>query len=231
MAEVAALFKQFIYRDLAFVFGGFIVLLSLAYAFHGCIPNDWQIAWKEFPTIVLIVLAAYVVGYAVQDIGGVLRLTPTSWFKPRVLLKRLYKCFSQVSWQDPTYPNVREFEFEIRLGRLEIPEDVLQALERIRSLKVISMCVGGCLAVSALIFLLHLVDLRGTVLQSIRVPCLAPSVARDWVIFSLFAVLAFCLICLGRIKGMQEMQFYQSIHEANFPREADRDEGGEGQSI
>jgi hypothetical protein len=71
--------------------------------------------------------------------------------------------------------------------------------------------------VSALIFLLHLVDLRGTLLQSIRVPCLAPSVARDWVIFSLFAVLAFCLICLGRIKGMQEMQFYQSIHEANFP--------------
>ena len=35
MAEVAALFKQFIYRDLAFVFGGSIVLLSLAYAFRG----------------------------------------------------------------------------------------------------------------------------------------------------------------------------------------------------
>src|SRR5262245_59790627 len=124
MAEVAALFKQFIYRDLSFVFGGLIVLLRLAYAFHGCIPNGWQIAWKEFPTIVLIVFAAYVVGYAVQDIGGVLRLTPTSRFKPRLFLKRLYKCFSRVSWQDPTYANVREFEFEIHMGRLEIPEDV-----------------------------------------------------------------------------------------------------------
>jgi hypothetical protein len=61
MAEVAALFKQFIYRDLAFIFGGSIVLLSLAYAFRGCIP----IHWEKFPTagIVLIVLAAYVVGY------------------------------------------------------------------------------------------------------------------------------------------------------------------------
>src|SRR5262249_36590687 len=125
MAEVAALFKQFIYRDLAFVFGGFILFFSLTYAFHGCFSNGWQIAWKEFPTIVLIVFAAYVVGYAVQDIGGVLRLTPTSRFKPRFPLKRLYKCFSQVSWQDPTYPNVREFEFEIHMGRREIPEDVL----------------------------------------------------------------------------------------------------------
>jgi hypothetical protein len=82
MAEVAALFKQFIYRDLAFVFGGFIVLLSLAYAFSGCIPNVWQIDWKEFPTagIILIVLVAYVVVYTVQDIGGVLRLTPPLGF-------------------------------------------------------------------------------------------------------------------------------------------------------
>src|SRR5262249_610324 len=125
MAEAAALFKQFIYHDLGFVFGGFIVLLGLTYAFHGCIPNGWQIAWKEFPTIVLIVFAAYVVGYAVQDIGGVLRLTPTSRFKPRFPLKRLYKCFSQLSWQRPTDPNRTEFPIAIHMSRPHSPEDVL----------------------------------------------------------------------------------------------------------
>jgi hypothetical protein len=53
MPEVVTLFKQFIYRDLAFVLGGSIVLLSLAYAFRvrapGCIPIDWQKDWTEFP--------------------------------------------------------------------------------------------------------------------------------------------------------------------------------------
>jgi hypothetical protein len=225
MAEVAALFKQFIYRDLAFVFGGFIVLLSLAYAFRGCIPSHWQEYWDKFPipSTVLTAAAAYVVGYAVQDVGGVLRLTLTSRFKPGWVLQRLYKCFSQVSWQDPTYPNVREFEFEIHMGRRKIPEHVLQALERIRSLKVISMCVGGCLAVSALIFAVQLVlTLLGRLAWNgacvgLPYPVMAPSRAIDLVICIASAVLAACLICLGRIKGMQEMQFYQSIAEANFP--------------
>jgi len=82
MAEVAALFKQFLYRDLAFILGGFIVLLSLAYAFRGCIPSHWQEYWEKFPipSTVLIAAAAYVVGYAVQDVGGVLRLYPLVGF-------------------------------------------------------------------------------------------------------------------------------------------------------
>jgi hypothetical protein len=222
MTEIVTLFRQFLYRDLAFILGGSFVLLSLAYTFRGrgCIgPIDWHYDWGKFPTagIVLIAAAAYVIGYAVQDVGALLRLTPTSRFQPGSLLKGLYKYFSRMRWEDTKYPNDREFSFEIHLERLDIPERVIQELERIRSLKVISMCVGGCLALSALIFLLHLVDLRGTALQSIAVPCLAPSVARDWVIFFVSALLAVSLICLGRIKGMQEMQFYQSIHEANFP--------------
>jgi hypothetical protein len=235
MTEVAALFKQFLYRDSAFIFGGLIVLLSFTYVFRGCIGPDWQkFVWEKFPPasiIVLIVVAAYVIGYAVQDAGGVLRLTPTGRFKPGIFLRLLYRCFSGLWWQVPNYPNDKEFEFEIRLGRREIPEHVIQALERIRSLKVIGMCVGGCLALSALIFLDHLVHSSSVNalawfpsiavplawFQSIAVPCLAPSVPRDCVIFFVSAVLAACLICLGRIKGMQEMQFYQSIHEAGFP--------------
>jgi hypothetical protein len=233
MPEVAALFKQFIYRDLAFVLGGSIVLLSLAYAFRvrapGCIPIDWQKDWKEFPNtgVVLIIVAAYVIGYAVQDVVAVLplRLTSTSTrFQPGRLGKWVYERFSRVSWQTTNYvgANDREFKFEIGLGCLEIPEDVLQALERIRSLKVISMCVGGCLFLSAVVFAAQLV------LNHLSVPCVAPSVARDWIILSGSLLLAACLICLGRIKGMQEMQFYQSIHDAGFPRRPRKAQEAEG---
>ena len=110
-----------------------------------------------------------------------------------------------MQWQAINYvaANEREFKFEIQLERLDIPERVIQALERIRSLKVISMCVGGCLALSALIFAVELVLNHSSVV--------------DRVIFILSFLLAVCLVCLGWIKGMQEMQFYQSIHDENFP--------------
>jgi hypothetical protein len=210
MPEVAALFKQFLYRDLAFILGGSIVMLSFTYALRGRIgfpPIDWQ----NLPSAstVLIAAAAYVIGYAVQDVGAVLRLTPTSRLEPGCLLKRLYECFSRVPWEDTKYPNAREFSFEVQLGRLEIPERVTQELERIRSLKVISMCVGGCLALSALIFLIHLAFDHSSVV--------------DRVIFIVSALLAPCLICLRRIKGMQEMQFYQSIYDEDFPKKLDRE--------
>jgi hypothetical protein len=131
-----------------------------------------------------------------------------------------------VEWQATNYvgANDRESKFEIALGRLDLPEDVLQALERIRSLKVISMCVGGCLFLSASVFTAQLV----LNCLSIAVPCLAPSVARDWIILIVSELLAACLICLGRIKGMQEMQFYQSIHDAGFPRRPQKAQGAEG---
>src|SRR5215831_15164731 len=110
MAEVAALFKQFLYRDLAFILGGSIVLLSLAYALRG-LPGfpaiDWQkIDWEKFPpasTVLIFAAAAFVIGYAVQDLGGVLRLTPTGRFQPGRFRKWLYKRFTGVSWQAINY--------------------------------------------------------------------------------------------------------------------------------
>ena len=101
MSEVATLFRQFLYRDLAFILGGFIVLSSLAYALRGRIEFS-AIDWQKLPpaSVVLIAAAAYVVGYAVQDVGGVLRLTSTAQFQPGCFRKWLYKRFSGLSWRD-----------------------------------------------------------------------------------------------------------------------------------
>ena len=75
-------------------------------------------------------------------------------FQPGRRRQWLYERFSGVQWQAIDYvaTNDREFKFEIHLERLDIPERVIEALERIRSLKVISMCVGGCLALSDIYF-------------------------------------------------------------------------------
>ena len=57
---------------------------------------------------------------------------------------------------------------------------------------------------SAVIFLIHIAFNHSSVV--------------DRVIFFVSALLASCLICLGWIKGMQEMQFYQAIHDTDFPQ-------------
>jgi hypothetical protein len=212
MSEFASLFRQFLYRDLAFVLGGLVVLGSLAYAFRswtsliGWISSNWH--QLSPASIVVIVAASYVIGYAVQDIGGVLGITTTHPFEPGCFCKWLYERFSGFPWREITYYDVRndrEFKFEIHMGRLQIPETtILQALERIRALKVISMCMGGCLAVSAFILL-------------VQIRFNEWSLAVDISILILLSLFAFCLICLGWIKGMQEMQFYQSIYDEGFP--------------
>src|SRR5260221_14708560 len=99
MTEFVTLFRQFLYRDLAFMLGGFIVFASLAYAFLGFgLIDDWEkIPLASRDTVLgtlLIGAAAYVIGYAVQDIGAVLHITSTSYFEPGCIRRWLYKRFS-----------------------------------------------------------------------------------------------------------------------------------------
>ncbi len=163
---------------------------------------------------------AYVVGYAVQDIGAVLGITFTAhpfkpesfpcWFYCRTGVSWtsipcwMYQRFTNTKWQSVSYieGNETPYQFELRIERLDIPEITLQGLERISSLKVIGMCVGGCSLLSSLVILLPLwVFWRS-------VPGL--------LVLGLF-VLGVSLVCLGWVKAMQQLQFYQAIHLANYP--------------
>jgi hypothetical protein len=132
MSDWATLFKNFIYRDVAFILGGAVVLGSAAYCFDVWDPY----ALREFPIPYVLLFAAlsYVVGYAVQDIGGILRISSTAIpYEPGHLARCVYRCFTRMDWANVNYPN--SLEFEIDMGRREVPPRTLQALERITSLK------------------------------------------------------------------------------------------------
>ena len=76
MTDLVSLFRNFIYRDLAFILGGAIVLLSAFYALRSCalaslhsLPNK---PYDQPYILFLFTVLAYVVGYTIQDFGAVL---------------------------------------------------------------------------------------------------------------------------------------------------------------
>src|SRR5262245_49567724 len=102
------------------------------------------------------------------------------------------------------------FPFEVRIGRLDLPQPVARSLERIVSLKVIGMCVGGCLLLSSP-FLLG----RGLYMRFFAVPPSAdPEAVLLGILFFWFGV---SLICLGLIKAMQQARLLDAIVQEDFP--------------
>jgi hypothetical protein len=217
MNDLVSLFRNFIYRDLAFILGGSIVLVSTLHAFGRSLHS-----LQDQPyTLFLLIVLAYVVGYAVQDFGAVLfpRLIFTGYvFEPRSFWQRPYRRFTgATSWRPLNFAHNQEeaLQFAIQMDRRNIPKATLRDLERIRSLKVISMCVGACSLVSAIIFLITFLDTFVT------------TFLIKWA-FSLFTfidliaavplvVFGLALICLGWVKALQEMQFYEAVNAEEYP--------------
>jgi hypothetical protein len=102
MEDFVRLFRSFLYRDLAFILGGSLVMSSVAW----CLPCDFWTFWTQVSksagwssaSLILFAAMAYVAGYAVQDIGGVLGITFTSHpFNPERVPCWFY-CRTGVSW-------------------------------------------------------------------------------------------------------------------------------------
>jgi hypothetical protein len=206
MGDWATLFKNFIYRDVAFILGGSIVLASFAYCFDLFPLLDKAKADLYVPLAIALAALAYVVGYGVQDIGGVIHLSSTAVpYPPSCFDRCLYRAFTRSEWRAVNYVNAAGpfEEFEIEMGRRCVPTRTLQALDRILSLKVISMCIGACALLGALFVLIHW----------FRHPS-----GSDIVLFIAGLVFGIALICLGRLKAMQEMQFYQAMNQQDYPR-------------
>jgi hypothetical protein len=154
----------------------------------------------------LFALLAYVVGYTVQDFGAVLplQLTFTGYvFKPNGICKFLYHRFTGSTWTALKFAPSPEdmLQFTIHMDRLDIPEATLRKLGRILSLKVISMCVGGCSVLSAVpLFVVWMCNFA----------------AVNVIAAILFLIFGGALISLGWVKALQEMQFYEAMKAENY---------------
>jgi hypothetical protein len=216
MTDLVSLFRNFIYRDLAFILGGAIVLLSAVYALRSCARGSlYSLPNKPFdePYILfLFTVLAYVVGYTVQDFGAVLvRLTYTGYIRePNRFCKVLYDRFTGHEWKPlSSFASLEDMhEFGISMHKLNIPKAALRDLERIRSLKVFSMCIGGCSGLSALIWLVKW-GCNHSATMNLR---------------AVILLLAFGIasICLGWVKALQEMQFYQVLKTGNYTEKKER---------
>jgi hypothetical protein len=191
----------------AFILGGSIVLASAAYCFDLWDPN----ALREFPIsyVILFAALAYVVGYALQDFLGIFRISTTATpYRPRCAMRCVFWCFTRMNWTDVDYGNSPEFEID--MDRRDVPPRTLQALDRIVSLKVVSMCVGACLLVSALLVLCHRSAqwlISGMSFRWSHFDCVLGLVGLGF---------GLVLIMLGRLKAMQEMQFNQAMRERGY---------------
>jgi hypothetical protein len=216
MNDLVSLFRNFIYRDLAFILGGSIVVVSTLHAFGRSLYSLQNQPYILF----LLTILAYVVGYAVQDFGALLPWRPTFTgyvFRPGRLSRFVYWRFTNSGWEPLTFARNQEeaVQFAMRMDRLAIPEATLRDLERIRSLKVISMCVGGCSLLSAIIFLIAFLDTFLTTFLIKRAFSLFTFI--DLIAAVLLIVFGLALICLGWVKALQEMQFYEALNAAGYP--------------
>ncbi len=132
MNDLVSLFRNFIYRDLAFILGGSIVLLSALHAF-GISLHRLQ---DQPYTLFLLTVLAYVVGYAVQDFGALLPGRPTSTgyvLRPGRLSRFLYWRFTGSGWEPLTFARSPEeaLQFAIRMNKPKaVPKTILRELEK-----------------------------------------------------------------------------------------------------
>lgn len=206
MSEFIQLFRTFIYRDMAFILGGSIVICSIAYALPDRIGDQ---SLRDLPSVFYVIIAgmAYIIGYTVQDMGAILGIARTGHhFVPGRFDKCLYYRFTNHEWDLDLHPHKKAIADEIHMHRLDIPPATLKALERIISLQVIGICVGGCSLLSALILFGCWVSNYSAIAET----------AVLKIAIMLF-LLGLSLICLGRIKAMQQMQFYEAIRAVDYP--------------
>lgn len=123
MTDLVSLFRNFIYRDLAFILGGSIVIAATLYVLRSCgvisaLGINLHNLLEQPYILVLLAVLAYVVGYTVQDFGAILvGLTFTGYvLKPRCFWQSLYHSFTDATWKETSFTSFEDVhEFALRM--------------------------------------------------------------------------------------------------------------------
>ncbi len=132
--------RRFIARDFVLIVAGSAAILTFCYAFD----RLWIL---EMPNALYLVAAgfAYVVGYAVQELAGLLGIVPTAtFFKPGDLLRLLYKRFERREWRDiePFDAGAVQLQIERGPGEGGPPENTVARFERLAAQRLVGASVG-----------------------------------------------------------------------------------------
>jgi hypothetical protein len=185
MGELVKAFHKFLMRDLSYITGGGAVILSFLYVFDRFPEESTSTYWY-----VLGVAFAYVVGYAIQDALGVLRIIRMkAAHPPNELARWLYKRYDRKTpkpFVEAAYNRGKHWLYTSAAQRYKDDH------ERIEGLKQVAFTVGPCLIISGILLLIR---------------CLLALVAFDLVLsFALLAIGA-VLYLLGWLKVTQQAQY------------------------
>ena len=145
MGELPKNVREFIFRDIIYIVGGGIVLISFLYRFD-CLPN------QNTPVVFYLLGAglSYVIGLSIQDLFSIARLVTTAKYeKPNRLVRCMYRRFYNEKWKD--LPELNSNEVLPAVRKL-LRNDLRRAhYERMISGLILASTMGPCMLISSLL--------------------------------------------------------------------------------
>lgn len=187
-AFVTAL-RDFIFRDLVFLFGGSIVLASLLYAF-----SSLETATSNTLILVLLAGVAYVLGWVIQDLFAILGMVIIKpYHSPANLYLRLNKALLGDDWE-----TINQSSESLRDRKVRVYEKASQRslteIERFISLKQVAATISPSSLLASLILF-------------IRYFATNCDCTIDLMAAIVLLVLSLLLVPLNRIKAAQQAQY------------------------
>lgn len=156
MENLIIFFARFLYRDIIWILGGSLVLITIAY---GADFEEAELAIAELTNAVYFLAAVFswIVGYVVQDIAGILHITSTSVeskiaTNPSNFVKWMYKRFIGSDYCPPSESvDVTHVWFPLKDN--STAEGAYY--ERLIGLLVVGACIGPASLIAAISILVH----------------------------------------------------------------------------
>jgi hypothetical protein len=162
--------RNFIVRDVVYIVGGILVILSFLYVWGGIDISKKTLNINIIPksaNIIFYIIGiglAYAIGYCLQEIFSLLHVVTTAnYFQPWFPLKWLYRCLIGERWENifPDIPNGRhrrrDVSQRIRQADIVINEKASQDdkthHEWITSFLMVCTTLGPCALVSGVLLL------------------------------------------------------------------------------
>ncbi len=150
MDELVKALKNFIVRDIIYIIGGSIVILSFVHL-HGRINLLLKYADDDHTAICLLLVGlSYALGYCIQDTASWTRIVTTGRVdNPPKLIRVLYNRFLSTRWRNCSIQKKQYTQAEMCILE-RAPQDVKADRERIIWLMLVGTTIGPCAIISGM---------------------------------------------------------------------------------
>ncbi|MCK4665431.1 hypothetical protein KAU33_01695 [Candidatus Dependentiae bacterium] len=199
LGEILNKVHKYLLRDLLYVFGGSLIIISLIFVFGFDINEIPLVKNLNLFSYFIIIGVAYIFGYSAQKIFSTLRLVSTAYMcNPSCILKFLYKRLKHQSWIK--VEQIDRFKMGIFIHEKTSKSECMRDYyERIVFFKQIGTTVGSsgviCAFILTIKYIIILIDTS-----------IAPKIVF-LISIILMILVSIMLIILGYMKAMEQTQW------------------------